>query len=304
MTVDLTRVVILPRDTRTRAQRSADSEVDYKIYLAKINAVPMWDEWKGTNQPHKLQCEFGHTVYPRPNDVQQGQGICRVCAGRDPQSAATRFRQRLIELNATPLWTVWLGANEPHKILCEFNHLCTPSPNNVMRGQGICKICARQDPIFAEQNFMNLLEELGATPVWDKWIGANKPHKVICRNDHECWVYYSNIYNGRGVCHFCAGMDWDVIYVVMSDKLKRVKFGITSGDPRPRLSAHRSTGYNRTLYIATNIDARPVETDIKISLAIAGFNPIHGWEYFDINALATIMSTLESYGLNNEWQGE
>jgi hypothetical protein len=32
--------------------------------------------------PHKIRCAAGHDITVRPNHVQQGRGICRICKGK------------------------------------------------------------------------------------------------------------------------------------------------------------------------------------------------------------------------------
>lgn len=39
----------------------------------------------------------------------------------------------------------YLGAREPHHIRCVNGHDRSPTPDNVLRGQGICKLCAWAD---------------------------------------------------------------------------------------------------------------------------------------------------------------
>ncbi|MFF8610813.1 hypothetical protein ACF06X_33445 [Streptomyces sp. NPDC015346] len=38
--------------------------------------------WLGNSQPHLVLCAAGHECTPRPESVQQGQGLCRRCAGK------------------------------------------------------------------------------------------------------------------------------------------------------------------------------------------------------------------------------
>lgn len=35
--------------------------------------------YQGNKVPVHVQCRNGHDVHPRPNNVQSGQGLCRVC---------------------------------------------------------------------------------------------------------------------------------------------------------------------------------------------------------------------------------
>ena len=50
--------------------------------VIRQGATPAWDQWLGAVKGHKVICKNGHECYPRPNDVQQGKGVCRFCAGK------------------------------------------------------------------------------------------------------------------------------------------------------------------------------------------------------------------------------
>lgn len=92
-------------------------------------------------RPHRIRCAQGHESRPRPKSIQQGKGICRTCAGKDPLAAETAFRARLDELGATLLEAKWLGTMTPHRVKCAAGHECDPRPNNVQQGTGICALC-------------------------------------------------------------------------------------------------------------------------------------------------------------------
>jgi hypothetical protein len=40
-------------------------------------------EYLGSGTPHRCRCANDHECRPRPNDIQQGQGICGICAGKE-----------------------------------------------------------------------------------------------------------------------------------------------------------------------------------------------------------------------------
>lgn len=42
----------------------------------------MEPNWLGANTPHLIRCPLGHESSPQPTHVQQGEGICRLCAGK------------------------------------------------------------------------------------------------------------------------------------------------------------------------------------------------------------------------------
>ena len=89
------------------------AEARFRARLAELGATLLEPKWLGVNSPHRVRCAAGHESSPHPGSVQQGQGICRTCAGNDPQAAEAAFRARLAELGATMLEPVWLGAATP-----------------------------------------------------------------------------------------------------------------------------------------------------------------------------------------------
>ncbi|HTQ88677.1 MAG TPA: hypothetical protein VMK84_04210 [Streptosporangiaceae bacterium] len=60
-------------------------------------------------------------------------------------AAEANFRRLLAELGATPDWTTWLGAREPHQVICKNGHKCSPAPTSVQQGKGACHICAGKE---------------------------------------------------------------------------------------------------------------------------------------------------------------
>lgn len=56
----------------------------------------------------------------------------------------------------------------------------------------------------AEAAFRARLESFGATLVEPLWLGNGTPHRVICREGHECSPRPSQLHQGFGVCGTCA----------------------------------------------------------------------------------------------------
>ena len=60
-------------------------------------------------------------------------------------------------------------------------------------------------PAWAE--FKRLVEACGGTVKEPEWLGNRVPHRVICREGHECTPIPSNVKKeGRGICNTCAGI--------------------------------------------------------------------------------------------------
>jgi hypothetical protein len=101
--------------------------------------------------------------------------------------------------------------------------------------------------------------------------------------------------SGRGICRICIGFTWDIFYIVINQDLQRVKFGITSIDARPRLSAHRRNGYANVDRTLTIQNAELLELEVKSTLGLAGISPVQGYEYFDLSALPVILDVVDNW---------
>lgn len=274
----------------------AAAEVAFRRRLLDLGAEPLYETWLGSNVPHHVRCRAGHDCYPQPGNVSQGWGICAACVGRDPRVLEAAFRARLDELGAELLAPKWLGALRKHHIRCGAGHELYVKPNQVQQGYGICKTCAGHDPVEAEARFRARLAELGATLLEPEWLGADRPHLVRCPQGHLCRPTPGNVSQGNGVCRVCRGGVWDAFYVVTS--AGAVKFGVTSGDPRPRLRTHVRAGFTEVVRLATGLSgtiAPDAEQAVKAALALAGETPVHGREYFDASCLALILDVADAW---------
>jgi hypothetical protein len=77
-----------------------------------------------------------------------------------------------------------------------------------------------------------------------------------------------------------------------------VKFGITSGDPRPRLRAHARAGFTEVVRLAAGLPgsiAPDAERAVRAALALAGEKAVQGREYFDISCLAIVLDVADPW---------
>lgn len=276
-----------------------DPGVAEERFRARVEALGgrvLYDKWNGTDQPHYVECREGHPCYPRPGSVNFGQGICLTCSGRDPVSAEASYRALVISLGGMPLWGQWKGNKSPTLVRCPEGHEVDPRPNDVEQGSGLCRTCGRQDPVASEAKFRARLAALGATPLFIAWTGRKARYEVRCASGHLCRPWANTVMNGQGVCRICRGKEWDVLYVVASTSV--VKFGITSGDPAPRLQRHARDGMTEVVRLRTGLPgtaAPDAERAIKAALAMAGERPVRGNEYFDISCLALVLDVADSW---------
>ena len=276
--------------------RSMAAEAAFRQRLTEMGALLLEADYLGSHKPHRVRCPAGHVCYPRPHDMQRGRGICRTCTGCDPVVAEKQFRERLAELGATPLFEVYQGVLSPHHVRCSAGHDSWPTPVNARKEKGICRTCAGNDPVLAEAAFLAALNAMGAMPLFDTYQGANRPHLVRCPKGHDCYPRPNQVTRGVGICRFCAGKQWDAFYVVTSPE--EVKFGITSGDPNPRLADHARTGHCEVIRAFTDLPgtmAPDTEAAVMAALKLAGERPVRGKEYFDISCLALVLDVADSF---------
>ena len=252
--------------------------------------------WLGNKIGHRVICKEGHESTPKPNNVLTGQGICRICSGYHPSTAERKFRDRVAELGGQVVEPTWLGTNRRHRVTCAEGHAARPGAGSVIGGRGLCIICAGQDPATAERKFRELVAAQGGAVLEPVWLGRHQPHRIMCAKGHVGSPTPGSVGNGQGICHICAGQDWDVFYVVTNDPLGRVKFGITSNGGRRRFEAHRRNGYRTVVRTMEGLPSAPVlERSVLATLRLAGIPPIQGREYFDVAAIPVILDVADHW---------
>lgn len=118
------------------------AEMGFRKRVAEFGGIVLEPRWLGNLVPHRCRCAAGHLCNPRPGDTQQGRGICRACAGKDPVIAEQEFYERVSELGGFVIETEWLGCDKTQRVICSAGHECCPRPSGVQQGDGICRLCA------------------------------------------------------------------------------------------------------------------------------------------------------------------
>lgn len=278
-------------------QDPATTEKAFRARLAELGAT-LLEPYRNSKTPIRARCAAGHDCSPMPNSVQQGQGICPACTDRGRAAAEAAFRARLTELGAE-LLEPYRGSPYPHQARCAAGHECSPRPDWVQQGGGICTFCSRQDPAESTESvFRARLAELGAILLEPAWLGGKHPHRIRCAAGHECSPRPGNIKRGQGICRVCTGRVWDAFYVVIAEQTERLKFGVTSGDSRPRLRTHRVAGYDvvaRLLIDLPGSVALDLERATRATLRLAKVEPARGREYYSLDALPVVLDVVDNY---------
>ena len=277
---------------------SAAVEAAFRLRVSELGGTVLEPKWLGHLKHHQVRCAAGHLTKARPNSVQQGGGICAVCAGRSVDGAEVKFKAGLAELGATLLETEWLGSGALHRIRCAQGHEVTTRPNQVRGRNSCCRICSRRDSDTAAREFSERLAELGAVLLETKWLGNRNPHRVLCSSGHQCSPRPESVQQGQGICRRCSGKTWDAFYVVANEDAELLKFGITSGSGRPRLRHHRRDGFDTVHRFLSGLpgDTAPqLERDVLAALRCAGEEAVRGREYYPDRVTALVLDIVDHY---------
>lgn len=271
----------------------------FRVRVAESGGSVLEPAWLGANTRHRVRCAVGHDCMTLPASTRRGEGICRACAGKDPKSAEAAFRARVADLGGLVLESRWLGADIPHRVQCPAGHVAKPRPSDIRQGQGLCLTCVYGEwSIRAELAFRARVAELGGSVLEPEWLGNHVPHRVRCAAGHFTKTRPSQVQQGCGLCRHCRGMVWDAFYVVADDEEQSIKFGITSGDPRPRLKKHARDGFDRVIRLSEGLpgDLAPrLERAVLAALRDVRETPVRGREYFPARVLGLVLDVVDGW---------
>jgi hypothetical protein len=113
-----------------------------KNFVRKINEIggQVLGEYINAYTPVKCSCPNRHICKIRPSSIQQGNGMCVVCAALDPKTSEQNFLKRIHELGGQVIGE-YINSTTPVNTVCSKGHRCSPRPGNVQSGQGMCDQC-------------------------------------------------------------------------------------------------------------------------------------------------------------------
>jgi hypothetical protein len=222
------------------------------------------DPYPGALQLWRCRCtKCGYEVFPRFNDIHQGNGGCGYCAGNKVDEG--KARQIMLDGGLEPL-DPYPGANNQWRCRCtKCGYEVFPRFSNVKHGQGGCAYCAGKR--VDEEKACQIMLDGGLEPL-DPYPGANNQWRCRCiRCGHEVFPSFSHVQDGHR-CIYCAEYGFDfkkpaLLYVIRHDEWMVVKIGIQGMDTN-RIDQHLRNGW-RLMYrwsIRTGIQAREIEQEI------------------------------------------
>lgn len=175
---------------------SATAEKKFFEKITRLGGIVI-GQYQGTNVPVKCLCPNNHECAPRPKHILAEGGMCRVCANTDFAAAEKVFLANIEKLGGIVLGQ-YQGAHLPVKCVCKNGHECTPRPQHLRNGGGMCKTCAGRDTAAAEAAFRTTIIELGGQVI-GQYRGSHVPVKCICSKNHDCAPAPSDIQKGCGL---------------------------------------------------------------------------------------------------------
>jgi hypothetical protein len=272
------------------------AQAAFRERLGRFGVVLLEPQWRGATARYACRCPAGHLCSVSPHKLGQGRRPCTECPEAVDLAAEQKFRDAVAQAGGT-VTGEYVDTRTPVEVTCRDGHKNKIFPTG-LTGHGICKTCAGKDPADCERRFREAVAALGGTCP-GIWVNAATPISCICRVGHACSPHPSSVLRGQGLCCVCAaGGEWDIFYVVTDPDRYRVKFGITTRDPRPRLRTHASQGFTQIIKLAAELPgsaARDTERAVKAALAMAGEKPVRGTEYFDVSCVALILDVADSW---------
>jgi hypothetical protein len=179
-----------------------DPEVSKQNFYKNINALggKVIGEYKGKATPVECICKEGHICNPRPNSLQQGQGICRTCSGNDTEVAKQNFYKNVTTLRGKVIGE-YKRSDIPVECICKEGHVCNPRPSKLQQGGGMCRTCIGKDPKIIEKELQQTLKSYN-------WIQhseyKNRVTKILlsCPKQHEI-LYTINQIRYHPICRKC-----------------------------------------------------------------------------------------------------
>lgn len=178
---------------------SKQAENNFRL-VANKRGWEVLSPYMGTLSKISMRCSIGHILDMRPHDFKNKRG-CRFCSKTDKMIAELKFRLRIREIGGK-VKGVYKNTQTEVSCICFHNHPCNPLPNNIIRGQGMCKVCARNDSETAEKEFRERCDKAGVIIKGD-YINSATRIECVCPKDHICYPLPSSIQGGKEFCVEC-----------------------------------------------------------------------------------------------------
>lgn len=130
----------------------AVAELAFRARVAELGGQVI-GKYVGTDTPVECGCPAGHPCRPTPGYLRKQKGMCPICAQNDPDTAKRAFYARVSQLGGRVVGP-YVNCMTVVECVCSQGHRCSPRPNAVQQGQGLCGACrgAEWDLLYVVTN--------------------------------------------------------------------------------------------------------------------------------------------------------
>lgn len=169
-----------------------------------------------------LQCQYGHTWWAIPNNINTGKG-CNVCGYID-DDAIQKFYDKVKEKGGQVIGN-YVNSKTKISLVCSEGHQWEAKPNCIMNGTW-CKICAGLDSEIAEDKLYKLVESKGGF-ILEDYINTKTYITLMCSRGHLWRAEPRSIKSGTW-CDICSRFNHDAKQKL--DDIVKEHNGIYQGD--------------------------------------------------------------------------
>jgi hypothetical protein len=186
-------------------------ELKFRDYVkGKYPAASIEGKYVNSETPITMTCPQGHSCRPLPRNVLSGGGICAICPGERRRNESQRtFREYLAQNHpGAVIDGKYINVQTPISMRCPVGHNCYPRPAQVLRGGGICLLCARiGEPRRREYELKfhaYVQQNHPGASIDGKYVNNRTKISMTCPEKHPCNPRPANVVRGRGICIICV----------------------------------------------------------------------------------------------------
>lgn len=174
------------------------------LKIATENGLILLDDYKDGRTAMNFKCIKNNHIRCTRSHRFKKDPICFECnpSNKDLKKAKENFKINIEKLGGQVIGE-YVNNKTSILCICKEKHECTPTPNHVQKGQGMCIKCANLCPIDASKRFIENIEKLGGHVI-GQYINCYTPVKCVCIQKHECYPSPTSIQQGQGMCLKCA----------------------------------------------------------------------------------------------------
>ena len=192
------------------------AEQNFRDNIEKLGGTVI-GEYKGSRIQVKCKCKNDHICNPAPNYIKRGYNMCNkgIC-----KNTEKNFRDNIKKLGGTVIGK-YIKSGIGVECICSKGHSCSPRPDSINQGQGMCGECAGNDSKISKRNFYDNIKKLGGTVIGE-YIKSGMPVECRCKNDHICNPTPNSIQQRYGMCITCSGLDSETAKKNFYDNIKKL----------------------------------------------------------------------------------